>query len=118
MSMLIDIYSVIKLLGLISLVSKVKNLTGSNPVIPTYSSPLGSHEGSIEIDSDASASYGSSRDGAGYHGWESEFLYYIKQSGRNSQIYREFYSHRLIGNGKPGECYQLPLLPHLGSVIK
>lgn len=30
---------------------RVKNVTGSNPVIPTYSSPLGSNEGSIEIDS-------------------------------------------------------------------
>jgi hypothetical protein len=30
----------------------VKNFTGSNPFIPTYSSPLGSNEGSVEIDSD------------------------------------------------------------------
>lgn len=28
-----------------------QNGTGSNPVIPTYSSPLGSNEGSIEMDS-------------------------------------------------------------------
>jgi hypothetical protein len=28
-----------------------QNFTGSNPVIPTYSSPLGSNEGSIEMDS-------------------------------------------------------------------